>query len=94
LEVALGIVGGALFPTSEEDPDPFKGHCADSGMVTLAATALGLVTRLGPRAVTDRAFTELMEALAQELWAGTAAVDAGLLAGLFSAGDAHGAYAA
>jgi hypothetical protein len=94
LEVALGIVRGALFPTSKEDADPFKGHCAHSGMVTFAPTALGLVTRLGPRAVTDGAFTELMEALAQELWAGTAAVDAGILAGLFSAGDAHGGNAA
>jgi hypothetical protein len=94
LEVALGIVRGALFPTSEEDPDPFEGHCAHSGMMTFAATALGLVTRLGPRAVTDGAFTELMEALAQELWAGTAAVDAGIFAGLFSAGDAHGGNAA
>ena len=63
-------------------------------MVTLAATALGLVTRLGPRAVTDGAFAELMEALAQELWTGTAAVDTGPLAGLFSAGDAHGSNAA
>src|SRR5580704_4594359 len=35
-----------------------------------------------------------MEALAQELWAGTAAVDAGILAGLFSDGDAHGGNAA
>src|SRR6202140_4744325 len=63
-------------------------------MVTFAAPQLGLVTRLGPRAVTDGAFTELMEALAQELWAGTAAVDAGIFAGLFSAGDAHGGNAA
>ena len=90
----MGIVRGALFPTGEEDPDPFKGHCAHSGMVTFAATTLGLVARLGPRAVTDGAFTELMEALAQELWAGTAAVDAGILAGLFSAGDANGGNAA
>src|SRR6202048_4828401 len=90
----MGVVGGALFPTSEEDPDPFKGHCAHSGMVTFAATALGLVTRLGPRAVTNGAFTELMKALAQELWTGTAAVDAGTLAGLFSTGGAHGANAA
>ncbi len=59
-------------------------------MMTFAASALGLVTRLGPRAVTDGALTELMEALAQELWAGTAALDAGL----FSTGDAHGADAA
>ncbi len=63
-------------------------------MVTFAATALGLVAGLGPRAVTDGAFTELMEALAQELWAGTAEVDAGILAGLLSAGDAYGANAA
>jgi hypothetical protein len=94
LVVALGIVGGALFPTSEEDPDPFEGHGTDGGMVTFAATALGLVTGLGPRAVTDRALTELMEALTQELGAGTAAVDAGLLASFLSAGDAHGANAA
>ena len=94
MEVALGIVRGALFPTGEEDPDLFKGHGAHSSMVTFAATALGLVTRLGPRAVTDGACKELIEALAQELWAGTAAVDAGILAGLFSAGDAHGANAA
>ena len=94
MEVALGIVGGALFPTSEEDPDPFKGHGPDRGMVTFAATALGLVAGLGPRGVTDGAFTELMKALAQELWTGTAAVDAGMFAGLFSTGDAHGANAA
>jgi len=64
LQIALRIVGEALFPTGEEDPDPFKGHCPHSGMVTLAALALGLVTALGPRAVTDRALSELMEALA------------------------------
>ena len=64
LEISIRIVGDALFPTGEEDPDPFKGYGAYSGMVTFAATALGLVTGLGPRAVTDGAFTELMEALA------------------------------
>jgi hypothetical protein len=90
LEVALWIVGGALFPASEEDADPFEGHCAHRGMMTFAASALGLVTRLGPRAVTDGALTELMEALAQELRAGMPAVDAGL----FSTGDAHRANAA
>jgi hypothetical protein len=58
------IVGEALFPTGEEDSDPFKGHCTHSGMVTFTAVALGLVTALGPRAVTDRALSELMEALA------------------------------
>ncbi len=60
-------------------------------MMSFAASALGLVTRLGPRAETDGALSELMEALAQELWAGTAALDA---KGLFSTGDAHGADAA
>jgi hypothetical protein len=89
LEISIGIVGDALFPTGEEDPDPFKSYGAYSGMVTFAAIALGLVTGLGPRAVTDGAFTELMKALAEELWTGTAAVDAGIFAGLFPAGDAH-----
>ena len=51
-------------PGTTRDPDPFKGHCPHSGMVTFAALALGLVTALGPRAVTDRALSELMEALA------------------------------
>ena len=58
------VVGDTLFPTGEEDPDPFKSYCAYSGMVTFAAIALGLVTGLGRRAVTDGALTELMEALA------------------------------
>jgi hypothetical protein len=64
LEIALRIVGEAVFPTGEEDPDPFKGHCTHSGVVSFAALALGLVTAFGPRAVTDGALGELMEALA------------------------------
>jgi hypothetical protein len=64
LLVVLRIVGEAVFPTGEEDPDPFKGHCTYSGVVTFAALALGLVRALGPRAVTDGALRELMEALA------------------------------
>jgi hypothetical protein len=94
LEISIGIVGDALFPTGEEDPDPFKGHCPYSGMVTFAAIALGLVTGLGPRAVTDGALTELVESLAKELWAGLAAVNTGVFAGLFSAGDAYRSNAA
>ena len=89
LEVALRIVGEALFPTCEEDPDPFKSHCPHRGVVTFSAVTLGLVTGLCPRAVTDRALTELMEALAQELRASTAKVDAGIFACPFSAGSAH-----
>ena len=94
LEISIGIVGDALFPTGEEDPDPFKSYGPYSGMVTFAAITLGLVTGLCPRAVTDGALTELMETLAEELWAGPAAVDTGVFAGLFSAGDAHRSNAA
>ena len=46
LEVALRIVGDALFPTREEDPNPFKSHGPHRGVVTFAAVALGLVTGL------------------------------------------------
>jgi hypothetical protein len=89
MQIALGIVGEALFPTGEENADPFKGYCTHGGMVTFATVALGLVTALGPSAVTNGALSELMEALAEELWASMAEVDAGLFAGLFSAGSTH-----
>jgi hypothetical protein len=89
LQIALRIVGQALLPTGKENPDPFKGHRTHSGMMTFAALALGLVTALGPSAVTDRALSEFMEALAQELWASVSEVDAGFFAGLLPAGSAH-----
>jgi hypothetical protein len=89
LEISIGVVGDAVFPASEEDADPFKSDRAHRGMMTFAASAPGLVTGLGPRAVTDGASGELMEALAKELWASVAKVDAGVFAGLFTAGSAH-----
>ena len=51
--IALRVVGLTLFPTGEQDPDPFEGHCAYRGMVAVAFSALGFVTGCGPRAVTD-----------------------------------------
>ena len=87
--IALRVVGDALFPTGEQDPDPFKGHGAHSGMMPFAAVALGLVTGLGPRAVTDGASGELMKALAQEFWASAAEVDGGVFTALFAAGPSH-----
>ena len=89
--IALRVVGDALFPTGEQDPDPFKSYRAHSSMMPFAAVALGLVTGLGPRAVTNGASGELMKALAQELWTSVAEVDGGMFAALFAAGPAHGA---
>jgi hypothetical protein len=89
LLIALRLVGETLFPTREEDPDPFESYCAHRGMVGFAASALGLVTGLGPGAVADGASGEFMEALAQELRAGVAKVDARFFASLFTAGSAH-----
>ena len=82
--IALGVVGETLFPTGEENSNPFKSYRAHGGMVTFAASALGLVTGCGPRAITDRASAELMKALAQELWASAPKMDAGF----FAAGSA------
>src|SRR5215471_14477146 len=58
-------------------------------MMPFAAVALGLVTGLGPRTVTDGASGELMKALAQELWASAAEVDGGVFTALFAAGPSH-----
>src|SRR5262245_31230473 len=73
----------------KQDPDPFKSHRTDRSGMPFAAVALGLVTGLGPRAVTDGASAELMKALAQELWASITEVDGGIFAALFAAGSAH-----
>jgi hypothetical protein len=62
-------------------------------MVPFARIAQGLVTGLGPRAVTDGASGKLMKALAPELSASAAEVDGGMFAALFPAGSAHGANA-
>ena len=87
--IALRVIGDALFPTGEEDPDPLKSHRAHRSMMPFAAVALGLVTGLSPRAVTDGASAKLMKALAQELWTSAAEVDAGMFTALFAAGSTY-----
>ena len=58
-------------------------------MVTFASGDLGLIVGLSPGAEADRMASELVKGLSEELWTGSAEVDAGFFAGLCSAGDAH-----
>ena len=93
MEVAAFVVRATLFPTDKKDADPLKGQGSDSDMVSFASSALSLVKALSPRAIANRASSELMKRLAQELGASVPEVDGSfffaLFATFFAAGSSY-----
>jgi hypothetical protein len=84
LQIALGVVGGAVFAAGKEDADPFEGHHAHCGVMALALSPLGLVKGFGPAAVTDGTGCEFVKGLSKELGTGVTEKDAGLFLALFA----------
>jgi hypothetical protein len=88
LEISIGLVWDAIFPASEEDPDPFKSDRPHCGMMTLPRAGW-IGNRLRPTSSNGWSNGELVKALAEEFWAGVAEVNAGVFTGLFTAGSAR-----
>ena len=89
LQIALGVVGDALFPAGKEDADPFEGQRAQRDVMAFALSALGLIIGAGPAAVADGTACEFVKGLAEELGTSLAEVDAGVFAALLTAGAPH-----
>ena len=85
LEVALRVVGAAVFPASKEDADPFKSDRAHGCVMAFTSRPLAIVMGFSPRAVADGTAAKFVKALAQELWTGLTEVDASLSFALFAA---------
>ena len=85
LQIALGVVGDALFPAGKKDAYPFEGHRAQRGMMAFALGALGLIMGAGPAAVADGTPGEFVKGLAEKLGTSLAEADAGLFFALFAA---------
>ena len=75
-----------MFPTGEEDADPFKSYGAHAGVMSFAPSPLGLIAGSGPAAIADGTAGKLVQRLAQELRASQAEVDASLFAGVLTTG--------
>ena len=84
VQIALGVVGGAVFAAGKEDADPFEGHYAHRGVMAVALSPLGFVKGFGPAAVTDGTGREFVKGLPKELGTGLAEKDAGLFLALLA----------
>ena len=84
VEIAAFVVRDTLFPTDKKDTDPLKSQGSDRHVVSFTSSALSLIKTLSPRAITDRASSELMKRLAQELGASVPEVDGSFFFALFT----------
>jgi hypothetical protein len=93
VEIAVFVVRATLFPTNKKDADPLKCQGSDSDVVSFTSSALSLIKALRPRAITNRASSELMKGLTQELGASMTEVDGSfffaLFATFFAAGSSY-----
>src|SRR5262249_40259089 len=76
----------AILPTPVENPEPFKGQGAYSGLMSLPLSALLLVIDLCPEGVADGFRRPLYEGLSEERRTLQAPMDPGLLATAFRDG--------
>ena len=76
LQIALSVVRGTLFPTGEEDADPFESERAHRSMMAFTLSPLATVMGLSPRAVADGTAGKFVKGLTQELRTGLSEVDA------------------
>ena len=84
VEISGFVVRATLFPTNKKDTDPLKGQGSDRHVMSFTSSALSLIKAFSPRAVADRASSELMKRLAQELGASVPEVDGSLFLALFT----------
>src|SRR5260370_22740285 len=84
------VVGSARVPALPDDPNPFEGQSADSGVVVFAFSALHRIVSTGPKGVLDRLGSKLMKGLAKELGTEVAPTDAELFAAALDDGSNAG----
>jgi hypothetical protein len=87
LEIDDLVVRGASLPAPPDDPNPFEGQGADSGVMVFAFGALAEVVSAGPERVLDGLGGKLMKGLAKELGTEVAPTDAELFAAALDDGS-------
>src|SRR6516165_3849612 len=75
LQIMVVIVRGAIFPTGKENANPFECQSANNRVVFLSFVGVVIQVVTGPLTTNRREAGELVEALAQELRAGTPCVN-------------------
>jgi hypothetical protein len=84
VKISAFLVRATLFPTDKKDADPLKGQGSNSHVVSFTSSAMSLIKALSPRAIANRASSELMKRLTQELGASLPKVDGSFLFTLFA----------
>jgi len=76
----------AIFPTPEQDPDPFVRQSPNGTLMTFTALNLQLIIRFGPTAPSARMVCKFLKGLPDKFRTGQSPVDPAFCATLFRHG--------